>query len=249
MTSCAFSLRSYSLMVIWELRSLRLVLPVAIVVQIMTSSGLVLGFGFLLGEIPSTQALFLAAGVTVISMITLGMVLAPQMIAAQKQSGTYEYMMSLPVPRAIYIAAGLTVNSFIAIPGAAAALAMAWWRYDTLLTLRPVLAPAALLILITSTSIGFALAHAIPNPMVTSLVTNILIFVILFYAPINFPPNRLPEWLATFHSYLPFVHMAYLIRAGLAEGLTASVGTSFAILGAWAAVSWGVTSWVVGIRG
>jgi len=249
MNTWAYWLRSYKLMLTWELRSLRLVLPLAIIVQIMISGGLVLGFGFLMGEISSRQALFLATGVTVIAMITLGMVLAPQLIAAQKQSGTYEYMMSLPVPRTIFIAAGLTVNSFIAIPGAIAALLMAWWRYDIPLALQPILVPTVLLTLITAVSIGFALAHAIPNPMVTSLVTNILIFVILFYAPINFPPDRLPAWLAAFHWDLPFLHMANLMRAGLTRGLGAHVGTSFAVLGVWAAASWGVTAWVVGRRG
>ncbi len=42
------------------------------------------------------------------------------------------------------------------------------------------------------TSVGFAMGHAIPNPMVTALVTNVLVFVILLYSPINFPPERLP---------------------------------------------------------
>ena len=68
-------LRSFSLMLIWEIRSLRIVLPLAIVVQIILGAGLVIGFGFLLGDMPTTEALFLATGVTVISMITLGLVL------------------------------------------------------------------------------------------------------------------------------------------------------------------------------
>lgn len=249
MNTLAYWLRSYALMVVWELRSLRLVLPLAIIVQIMIASGLILGFGFLLGEVSPGQALFLATGVTVISMITLGMVLAPQLIAAQKQSGTYEYMLSLPVPRTTFIAAGLTVNSLIAIPGTVVALLLAWWRYDITMTLNPIVVPAALLTVFTAASIGFALAHAIPNPLVTSLVTNILIFVIVFYAPINFPPDRLPGWLGALHQGLPFLHTANLMRAGLTEGLATHVGTSFAILAGWAAVSWSVTAWVVGRRG
>ena len=86
-------------MISWELRSLRMVLPLAFVVQVMISSGLILGLGFLMDDITATEARFLAVGVTVVSMITLGMVMAPQLIASQKQSGAYEYLLSLPVPR------------------------------------------------------------------------------------------------------------------------------------------------------
>ena len=241
-------LRSYRLMILWELCSLRMVLPLAFVVQVMISSGLILGLGFLMQDITNTQAQFLAIGVTVVSMITLGMVMAPQLIAAQKQSGAYEYLLSLPVPRTTLVAAGLTVHSLIAIPGAAAALLIAWWRYEIALSVSPVVIPAVFLTLVTAASVGFALAHAISNPLVTSLVTNILIFVILFYAPINFPPERLPPWLSSLHQLLPFAHAANLMRAGLANALAASVGVSFAILSAWAVASWSVTAWVVGRR-
>ena len=60
-------LRSYILMFIWEARSLRIVLPLAVVAQIILGAGLVIGFGFLVGDIPMTEALFLATGATVIA--------------------------------------------------------------------------------------------------------------------------------------------------------------------------------------
>lgn len=136
MNAWAYWLRTYGLVVAWELRSLRLVLPLAIVVQIMISSASFLGFGFLMGERSPTRALFLAASVTVTSVITLGMVVASQLNAAREQSGTYKFVMS---SRTVFIAAGLTVNSFIAIPGAIVALAIAWWRYYIPLALNIVL--------------------------------------------------------------------------------------------------------------
>lgn len=241
-------LRSYGLMVTWEFRTLRMVLPLAFVVQAMISSGLIIGLGFLVQNMTGTEAQFLAVGVTVVSMITLGMVMAPQLIASQKQSGTYEYLLSLPVPRTTLIAAGLTVHSLIAVPGAVVALLIACWRYDITLSISPIVIPAALLTLTTAASIGFALAHAIPNPMVTSLVTNVLIFVILFYAPINFPADRLPAWLAGIHEALPFGHSANVMRAGLTGGLASNVGASFAVLAGWALVSWSATAWIVGRR-
>jgi ABC-2 type transport system permease protein len=244
----AYWLRSYGLMVAWELKSLRLVLPFAIAVQILVGAGLVIGFGLLLGDIPTLPALYLATGVTVISMITVGLVLVPQLIAGRKAAGVYDYMWSLPVPRTTSVAASLTVNSIIAVPGMVLALLAGWLRYDLPLELSPVLVPAALLTLVTSTSIGFAMAHAIPNPLVTGLATNVLMFFILLYSPINFPPDRLPDWLAAIHLVLPFQHAANVVRAGLTVGIATHVGQSVAVLGVWAAAAWGITAWVVGRR-
>jgi ABC-2 type transport system permease protein len=241
-------LRSYLLMTSWELRNLRLYLPIALVVQVLIGGGMIVGFGFLIGELPAEVALYLVCGVTVVSMITIGMVMAPQLIAQQKMAGTYDYLWSLPVPRTTTVASNLTVNTLIALPGLAVSLAVGVWRYDIDLVFDPILVPAVLLTLVTAASIGMALAHAIPDPMVTGLVTQILVFFILLFAPINFPPERLPDWLASIHRYLPFQHSANVVRAGLTEGLATAVGESFAILGGWALLSWAVTAWVVGRR-
>lgn len=241
--------RSYLLMVLWEARSLKIVLPLAMVVQLLIGAGLVIGFGFLMGDVPRLYALYLATGVTVISMITIGMVLSPQLIAQQKMAGVYDYLWALPVPRTTQVAANLTVNVAIALPGMLFALVVAAWRYDLTFAVSPLVVPAALLILVTAASIGMALAHAIPNPMVTGLVTQILVFVILLYSPINFPADRLPRWLALLHEPLPFLHSANVMRAGLTDGLATDVGRSFVVLGVWAVGSWLVTAWVVGRRG
>ena len=236
-------------MMSWEVRRMRVFLPLALAVQVLIGGGLIIGFGLLIGEIPTTAALYLTTGVTVISMVTIGFVLAPQLIAQQKIAGTYEYLWSLPVPRTTSVAASLTVNTLIASPGMVFALLVGVWRYDIDLQVSVLVLPAVLLTLITAASIGMAMAHAIPNPMITMLATQILVFVIMLYSPINFPADRLPDWLAAIHRYLPFEHMANVVRAGLTQGLATEVGFSFLVLGIWAVVSWSLTAWVVGRRG
>ncbi len=242
-------LRSFGLMVVWELKSMRLVLPLAIVVQILMGAGMIVGYGFLLGDVPVEVALYMATGVTVISMITIGLVLYPQLIAVQKDSGIYDYMFSLPVPRTTSIAAGLLVSCIIALPGMIIALLVAWWRWDLPFHLKPIVLPAVALILLTAASIGFALAHAIPKPQITGLVTQVLVFFIILFSPLAYPPERLPDWFAAVHRVLPFQHAANVMRASLTQGLATDVAQSFAVLVAWAAASWVVTAWVVGRRG
>ena len=235
-------LRSYYLMMSWEFRRTCVFLPLALAVQILIAGGLVIGFGLLLGDIPPTAAVYLSTGVTVISMITIGFVLAPQLIAQQKIAGTYEYLWSLPVPRTTSVAASLTVNTLIAVPGMVVALLVGVWRYDIDLHVGVLVLPAVFLTLVTAASIGMAMAHAIPNPMITMLATQILVFVIMLYSPINFPADRLPDWLAAIHRFLPFEHMANVVRAGLTEGLATDIGFSFLVLGIWAAASWSLTA-------
>jgi ABC-2 type transport system permease protein len=232
----------------WELRSLRVYLPIALLVQALIGGGMIVGYGFLLGDLAPADALFLVIGITVVSMITIGFVMSPQLIAQQKMAGTYDYLWSLPVPRTTTIASNLTVNTLLALPGLAVSLLVGWWRYDIALAPSPLLVPALLLTLVTAASIGMALAHAIPDPMVTGLVTQVLVFFILLFAPINFPAERLPDWLAAIHRFLPFQHSANVVRAGLAPTLAEGVGESFAVLGIWAAAAWAVTGWVVGRR-
>lgn len=241
-------LRDYAQMIEWDMRSLRLVLPTAIILQVMLGAGLAIGFGFLVGETTTAEATFLATGVTVVSMLTVGLVLVPQVIAQRKHEGTYDYVWSLPVKRTASVAGSLTVNTLIALPGAVIALLVSSWRYDLSLSVGPLVVPAAILTLVTTASIGYALAHGIRNPMITGIATNVLVFFVLLYSPINFPPERLPGWLATLHQGLPFQHAANVMRAGLTSGVANDVGRSFAILAAWAVAAWVLTAWVIGRR-
>jgi len=129
-----------------------------------------------------------------------------------------------------------------------AALVIADWRYDLSLQVSPIIVPAVLLTIGTATLIGYAFAHAIPKPMITQMITQLLIFTILGFSPINFPPENLPDWLVAVNEWLPFQHMAAVVRAALTEGLVDNVGGSYLILGIYAAISVMVSAWVIGRR-
>jgi ABC-2 type transport system permease protein len=244
----AWWLRSYGLMVRWEFMSLRLVMPLMIVVQILIGAGTVIGLGFLIQEITRTQALYLATGGSVVALLMIGLVLAPQLVAQKKFQKTYDYMLSLPVPRPVLALAGVTVWMLVALPGMALALGAAAWWYGLDLKLSFMLLPAALLTVLAGCSIGVAVAHALPQPSLTTLITQVLSFAILFFSPINFPQERLPEWLQAAHAYLPFQHAAIVMRGALTEGLVDSTSGSFLVLSIWTAAAWAVTLWVLSRR-
>lgn len=233
----------------WELGSLRMLLPLIVALQMVIGAGFALGVGILFEDIPTRNALYLSTGVAVVTLITVGLVLGPQLVANHKTAGTYDFMWSLPVPRTTQAAAWVTVNSVIALPGMVAALLIADWRFDLPLSVSPKVIPAVLLTIVAATMIGYAFAHAIPRPMVTQLITQLLIFMILGFAPINFPPENLPGWLAELNLWLPFYPMAEVIRDALTEGLVNDVGRSYVVLGAYTMASVVVAAWVVGRRG
>jgi ABC-2 type transport system permease protein len=248
-TGTVFWVQSYLKMTRWELGSLRLLLPLIIALQVVVGGGFALGIGLFFNEMPVRSALFLATGVAVVTLITVGLVLGPQLVSNHKVAGTYDFLWSLPVPRTTQAAAWLTVNSIIAIPGMVAALVIADWRYDLALQISWVIVPAVLLTIGTATLVGYAFAHAIPKPMITNMITQLVIFMILGFSPINFPPENLPDWLASVNQWLPFQHMAAVVRAALTDGLVGSVGTSYVILSGYAVASAILAGWVIGRRG
>ena len=241
--------RSYRMMLRWEMTSLRLVLPVTIMVQILSGAGFVLALGIFFGQVPPRAALFVSTGVLVLTLVTIGLVLGPQLIAQQKAEQTYEFLWSLPVPRTTAALAWVTTNFILGLPGMAVALVVALLRYDLDLHVSPAIVPAVLLTLFTGTMIGYAMAHALGNPMLIAAITQLLIFMILGFSPINFPAEQLPDWLAALHRWLPLAPMADTVRAGLTVGVVEGVTRSYRVLGAWAAASVGVTAAVLGRRG
>jgi len=93
--------------------------------------------------------------------------------------------------------------------------------------------PAVLLTAYTGTMLGYALSHAITNPMSTRLIAQMLVFFIFGFSPILYPASQQPDWLARISGWLPFEHMATIVRAGLTTGMTHDIGRSYVIVAIW----------------
>jgi ABC-2 type transport system permease protein len=105
--------------------------------------------------------------------------------------------------------------------------------------------PAFVLTLLCGCLLGTAVAHGVDEPQVTLLFTQLAIFFIIGFSPVSFPIDRLPGWLAAVHEFLPFHHMAIVIRASLTTGLVAVEPIDWIILGAWTAITAGITGAVL----
>jgi len=241
------ALRSYRLLVVWQLRRVRGVMPIAIVVQGLLAVGIVLGYPLLFPQLDPMTTLFLATAAPTITLITMGLVLVPQFVAQAKTEGSLDYMRSLPVPRVVYLFADLTVWLALVLPGVVFAIVVAAARFGLDLHVSPLVVPALLLVALTSTSVGYAIATLLP-PMLANLTTQVLVVFVLMFSPLTFPAERLPDWLAAVHRALPIQAMGEIVRGTLAADVFPVTAGAVAVLAAWCLASFATTSFVLGRR-
>ena len=241
-------LHGYWRMFVWDLMNLRRYLPILASILIMQGTGLVLGVGLFFRHIPESAAIYVVSGVPVLSLLTVGLIFEPQIVADQRAEGSYDFVRSLPVPRSMMTMAWYTVSLIPAFPAMVIALLVGMARYHFHLDVTPPVVPAVLATSFTGMLMGYALAHGITNPMTTRQVSGMLVFVLFGFSPVMFPATQLPHWLAEVNLWLPFESMATIIRDALVKGMVTGVGRAYLVLGVWALVSGLVTARVVGHR-
>lgn len=237
----------YRRMIRWEAVDIRGIALFVFAIQLVIGALFVLGVGLFFDEMPVRSAQYLTTGSFVVSLIMLALVAAPQFIAAQRIAQQYEYRWSLPVPRSASTLAWFTVALAIGLPGAIVALVVGAVRYGISYEVSALIVPAVLLSLFTAGLLGYAMAHTL-KPMLTMLLATTLAFVILGFAPINFPPENLPGWLASLNLWLPFYPMSVVVRSALLRGEFGNVGQSYLVLVAWAIACTAAVSWAIGRR-
>ncbi len=240
---------SYVAMLRWVLVQQKVLFVGIVFSQIVLGIGAAFMYKFYLGDLDPMSALYLVTGIPALSLIPVGFVLVPILVMQEKSRGTHDFTWSLPVPRLAPVAATFTVFTAIALPIAAVSTALAAWLFDVTLDVSWTVIPFALLASLMATSVGYGMAMAIPEPRMTNLIPNIVIFLVLLFSPIVIPISQFPDWAATLHQILPFYHMANLIRSSLTDGLVTNAGASLAILLAWTIVGWVLVARVVARRG
>lgn len=226
------TMRSYRLMLSWHFESVLLPLVVMIPIQVALSAAFAIGLGFLAPTIDPMTAAFLSTGAPTIAVLVVGMVVLPQQLSQERQTGAAEYYSTLPVAAPVRLAAQLTPTLLTTLPGAAITLLVAADYYDFSLHPSAALVPIFLAIALCGAAIGNAIAAVSPHPIVTTALTNVALFFVMLFSPINFPVERLPDWLADLHEVLPIESMANLARVGLLEGTAHAI--DWLRLGLWA---------------
>jgi len=121
-------------------------------------------------------------------------------------------------------------------------------RFGLDLQVSLMVVPAVLLVALTATSVGYAIASVLP-PMVANMISQMLVVFIFMFSPLNFPADRMPGWLATIHSILPIQAMGEVMRGTIASNAFPLTWGAFLLLGAWCVASFATTSLVLTRRG
>ena len=231
---------SYRLLLLWQALRFRTTLPLLVFIQVFLAVGVVYGLAFLMPEIDSTTALYLSTGAPTLTLILLGLNVVPQEVTQARISGRYDYIKSLPVPRLAPLAAEVSFWLLVQLPGTALALVIAAARFDIGLDVGWTVVPAVVLVALTGASVGYALAVAVA-PNVAAQIAGLIGIILLLYSPVNFPAERMPEFLQAIHSVLPVRYMADLVRGSLSGNYDGSAATAFAVVAAWCAAGLGVS--------
>lgn len=233
-------LRSYSLLLRWTGLRSRASLPLNLVVQTCLAVGIIIGFAYLVPEMDGSTALHLATGAPVLGLITVGMVIAPQEVAAAKQQGIADFNRSLPVPRSAIIASDASIALITALPGMIAALVVSSLRFDLDLRISPLIIPAVTLTALAAIGIGYGVGYGL-QPAAARMVSQLIVFISLMFSPIIYPASRLPGWLESIHVVLPFQYMADCIREALSAAPGEASALPFLVLSLWTAAGLSIT--------
>jgi ABC-2 type transport system permease protein len=226
-------MQAYFLLLQWRFRRTAAALPLIVVVQAAFALGVVLGFPLLLPSLDADSVLYLTTGAPAIALISLGLVGVPQDVSQAKVDGSLDFARSLPVPRVGVLLADLTVWLTCALPGMAVAVLAGALRFDLALHPSLLAIPIVLLVALTSSAVGYAIAIAC-SPATAGMISQVFAVLVLMFSPLAFPSERLPGWLAAVHNVLPIEAMGDLVRSALIGSSDVSIVGPISMLTAWA---------------
>jgi ABC-2 type transport system permease protein len=241
--------RQYVELLLLNFRMYRVFVIFISVINAAFALGLVIGFGYLIPDVSDRTAAFLVTGAATQMIVTVGLVALPQNLAEAKQQGLLEYLFSLPISREAYLLALVTFTLVQALPAIAFAIALGAWRYDFPLELSPLVLLVVPLGVLSLAGIGVAMAILSPHMQVTNIATQLIIFYVLFFAPVLLPREQLPEALQAIAAALPPTYVADGMRATVTELPGTHVWRALAMMALFGVGSLALTVMTVRRRG
>ncbi|MBP1917430.1 ABC-2 type transport system permease protein [Lederbergia galactosidilyticus] len=209
-----------------------------ILIQILISIGIVIGFTYLIPTPDTNTILFLATGAPTIILIFTGLVILPQQVGTAKSDGYMEFLRTLPVNRAVILGADTTIWLIITVPGIVISSLVAHLLFSPGYDISWTVVPALLMIALTSIGVGYGFSYLL-SPTTSLALSQVIVFGALMFSPVNFPMDRLPEWLQTLHEILPIYSMAEIMRASLAASTFEATLANYINLLVWCVLGFG----------
>lgn len=210
-------LRQYGQLLLLQMRMSRADVFMIAIIHVAMTVGLVLGFGYIVPNISKTTAAYITTGTATQAFVTVALIMLPQILSLAKNEGRLDYFLTLPISREAYLLAQVTAVAVFAFPGVAFAIGFGWWHYGLSLHVDPLIILVAILAVASLAGIGVAMAMVSPDPQVTNALTQLLIFYVLFFAPVLVPAEQLPWALQKTALIMPPTYAADAVRATLTD--------------------------------
>lgn len=210
-------------------------LVVFTIIMIIIALGVCIGFSYLLAAPDGSSTLYLATGAPTIVLIMTALVTVPMQNAGAKMAGYIDFVKSLPASRKTFLIADVTIWAMVTIPAIAISVLVAHLIFRPGYSISWTIVPAFILMVASCFGIGYGYSFVLQAEAAMAL-SQVIAFTALMFSPINFPIERLPEWLQVVHQVLPLYHMAEVMRASLASTTFQASPVSYLVLGAWAVI-------------
>ena len=220
-----------------------------VMVQVVLTIGLVLGYGYLIPDISETAALYVTTGAATNAIVTTGLVMLPQMLAEAKHQGRLEFMLTLPISREVYLLSQILATIIFAAPGTILAVAFGAWHYDLSLDIHPLVPVVILLGIASLAGVGVTVVMLSSHFQVTNAITQLVIFYVVFFAPILLPKEQLPELLQAASTVMPPTYAADAMRASLTDLPGTALYRDLVVLTGFAAASLALSAASIRRRG
>lgn len=129
--------------------------------------------------------------------------------------------------------------ALLSLPGTALAVVFGAWYYDLSLTVHPAVALVAILSVFSLAGVGVAMAVLSPFQQLTNMLTQLVIFYVLLFAPVLIPREYLPSLLQHVSTFLPPTYVADAMRGSLTDLPGTHLGRSLLVMAGFAALSLG----------
>lgn len=235
----------FGILLRWALYGVGPALPLIVAVQTIMSVSIIIGFGLIIPNIDQQTAMFLSSGAPTVILALTGFVIVPQAIAEAKADGMIDFQRALPIPRFMMMLSEFIMWVLITLPGLALGIIIGQLYYGFSYTIDwPVFIVASFLVALTTTVIGYAIALTLPRT-VAMVITQLLVFFVMLFSPVNYPADVLPQWLQALHHWLPIQSAGDLIRSGLIADRFPMHTRDFVVLIIWALASLGIAMRVI----
>lgn len=216
-------------------------------IQIFMALGIIVGFSYMFESPDPNSKLFLATGAPTFIVIMTGLVVVPMEIAKAKAAGYVDFTRTWPVSRLVILIVDTLIWLAVMVPSLIISTTVAYLFMDPGYDVSWTILIGFILSGVAAICIGYGFSYLLSDEF-TFTLSQVIAFGALMFSPLNYPIERLPEWLQIVHKILPIESMAQVMRNALAKSIFDVSIQNYVTLTVWAVLGFAGALYVLNTR-